>query len=102
MTVNTTWKVTFTLTEVSDGGLIINIERDGPNVVPSGIIWDYKVVDDGTWIKGLYATAGNNLDHLLKGLDNSLRGQERFYFPVSRIILCASYFILYPGSHTSL
>ena len=82
MTVDTTWRVTFTLTEVSDGGLIIKIARDGPNVVATGSIWD-NPTDDGSWIKSLYSDAGNNLDHLLQGLDNSLQGQERFYFPVS-------------------
>jgi hypothetical protein len=86
LTVDTTWKVTFTLTEVSDGGLIIKIGRDGPNVTTSGVIWDNPTNDDGTWIKTLYSQAGNNLDFLLQGLDNSLQGQERFYFPVSAII----------------
>lgn len=51
------------------------------------------MTDNGDWIKSLYSSAGNNLDHLLQGLDNSLKGQERFYFPVSKLLLSYAVYV---------
>ncbi|KAM0167528.1 hypothetical protein ACHAQE_000422 [Botrytis cinerea] len=73
----TTWKAEFTLQEVSDGGLHINISHSPPVTN-----WhDDSIENMKTYFTERFNNAAANFDNLLTGLDNALKGQERFYFP---------------------
>lgn len=74
----TTWKAEFTLQEVSDGGLHINISH-----IPPVTTWHSDDIDNmKTYFTERFKDAAANFDNLLTGLDNALKGQEKFYFPV--------------------
>ncbi|KAF7870613.1 hypothetical protein EAF04_004357 [Stromatinia cepivora] len=73
----TTWKAEFTLQEVSDGGLHINISHSPPVTT-----WHDDDIDTmTTYFTERFKDAAANFDNLLTGLDNALKGQEKFYFP---------------------
>lgn len=74
----TTWKAEFTLQEVSDGGLHINISHSPPVTT-----WQSDDIDNmKTYFTERFNDAAANFNNLLTGLDNALKGQEKFYFPV--------------------
>lgn len=82
MEVKVSWKVTFEMKAVSDGGLVIQIVHKMPEVKIDGQIW-YD--DQHPFIRSRYETAGNNIAHVLKGMEDALKGGERFFFPVSTL-----------------
>ena len=79
------WSITFTLSEVTDGGMKIIIDSDKPVV---------DITADGMWarnegykisMKNMYDTAYSNFEYYLGTIRNSLEGQEKFTLPVSKL-----------------
>jgi hypothetical protein len=77
------WSITFTLSEVTDGGMKIIIDSEKPVV---------DISADGMWarsswykdkMKSMYDTAYRNFEYYLGSIRNSLQGQEKFTLPVS-------------------
>ncbi|KAK2758179.1 hypothetical protein FQN54_004023 [Arachnomyces sp. PD_36] len=82
-----TWKVKFTMTEVSDGGLAIQTsepevgyhwQKVVTNWVYSGTGEYYDVKKD---VNDVFDQAKKNLGNLVHEFKNALEGNEKFYFP---------------------
>lgn len=74
------WKITLTLTEVTDGGMQINVDYEKPQTT-------YPAVGDMLdYIKNkldtMYNTAYSNFEWYINLLRNGLQGQEKFTLPV--------------------
>jgi hypothetical protein len=79
--------VKFTLTEVSDGGLSIEVEEPQVNYNRLKVVTDWTC-DGGQYdvkaeVNGRFDQAKSNLGNLVHELRNALKGNEKFYFPVS-------------------
>lgn len=75
------WKIVFTLSEVTDGGLKIKVDAEQPSVnCPSSA---GELNDIATSLGAGYLTGFKNFEYYCNSIRNSLEGQEKFTLPVS-------------------
>jgi hypothetical protein len=81
------------MTEVSDGGLAVQISDPDVNYHWQNVVTDWTYVDTGGYcdvkadVNGRFDQAKANLANLVHEFKNALEGNEKFYFPVSYRVL---------------
>lgn len=82
----TKWKITFTMREVTDGGLQIDVDYEPPT--PS-FLGNYEDSNSLKWIKArleeMYAAAGDNFEWYVHSIRDCLKGREKFTLPASGV-----------------
>ncbi|PGH16369.1 hypothetical protein AJ80_05219 [Polytolypa hystricis UAMH7299] len=83
--VTVVWKVEFTMTEVTDGGLAVQISEPEVNTywdsVATGWQRDGKDVDIKGEVNPVFDQGKKNFVNLTYELKNALQGTDKFYFP---------------------
>lgn len=86
VTAKVQWKVVFTLSEVSDGGMQIRMDPYTPtpevNVEGDGDLFNDLFTQYKEKLFEGYTAAFENIKYYLNGVRNSLQGQEKFTLPV--------------------
>ncbi|KAK1774876.1 hypothetical protein QBC45DRAFT_423868 [Copromyces sp. CBS 386.78] len=86
--VKSTWKITFTMQEVTDGGLHINIDYVRPDPVFISNSHDDEFGKLGALQDQLIEmsrSAGENFEHFVESIRNCLEHQEKFVLPASGV-----------------